>query len=187
MIIQKLASAIRRQDWFQVVIEVLIVIVGIYLGLQVTDWTNEREERFQERAFLERLHNDVIPMQSSLSNYKEAYDFFFNKTKEAADILTTDKDYRALTEEHCRGIEISHIYTYVTTQLPSVTELISSGQFSLIKNQDLRIALGNYTMSMDEDEMLNRGFINDRLDLARKYPDLLTHSFGKSEGVCIRV
>ena len=38
MILQKLVQDIRKQDWFQVTIEVLIVIVGIFLGLHVQSW-----------------------------------------------------------------------------------------------------------------------------------------------------
>ena len=49
MILQKLASAIRRQDWFQVVIEVLIVIVGIFLGLQVQSWYDSQSAQQDER------------------------------------------------------------------------------------------------------------------------------------------
>jgi len=38
MMLQRMAQALKRQDWFQVTIEVLIVVIGIFLGLQVTKW-----------------------------------------------------------------------------------------------------------------------------------------------------
>ena len=50
MILRSMASAIKRQEWFQVIIEILIVVVGIFLGLQVTDWADERAERAEENG-----------------------------------------------------------------------------------------------------------------------------------------
>ena len=44
MILRRLAEGVRKQDWFTVVVEVLIVVVGIFLGLQVDDWNNARKE-----------------------------------------------------------------------------------------------------------------------------------------------
>lgn len=59
MILQRMAHAINRQDWFQVIIEVGIVVLGIFLGLQVSDWADEKEQRVQERIYLNRLHDGL--------------------------------------------------------------------------------------------------------------------------------
>ncbi len=66
MIIQKLVSAIRRQDWFQVLVEVLIVIVGIFLGLQVQTWYEALEDRRQEAFYLALLHDEVDRLKQNL-------------------------------------------------------------------------------------------------------------------------
>jgi len=36
MILARMTASIRRQDWFQVTLEILIVVIGIFLGVQVT-------------------------------------------------------------------------------------------------------------------------------------------------------
>jgi hypothetical protein len=55
MITRRLATAIRKQDWSTLLIELVIVVAGIFLGLQANDWAQERENRVQEGAALERL------------------------------------------------------------------------------------------------------------------------------------
>ena len=35
LILRRLATSIRKQDWFAVVIETLIVVMGVYLGIQL--------------------------------------------------------------------------------------------------------------------------------------------------------
>jgi hypothetical protein len=37
MPLRRFGRAVRRQDWFTVVIELLVVVVGILLGLQVDE------------------------------------------------------------------------------------------------------------------------------------------------------
>jgi hypothetical protein len=38
MILRRLIDACRKQDWLTVVIETLIVVLGVFLGLQVNNW-----------------------------------------------------------------------------------------------------------------------------------------------------
>ncbi|MFT4630918.1 MAG: hypothetical protein ACI8PV_002051, partial [Dinoroseobacter sp.] len=38
MIIRRLTESIKQQDWFVATIEIMIVVVGIFIGLQVDDW-----------------------------------------------------------------------------------------------------------------------------------------------------
>ncbi len=59
MILRKLADAIAEQNWFTVVLEVLIVVVGIFIGLQVDDWSERRKESSLERGYIERLDAEV--------------------------------------------------------------------------------------------------------------------------------
>ena len=72
MILRKLAESIRSQDWFVVIIEILIVVVGIFLGLQVDDWNQQRKDRADEQVFLETdvalLNNGLrLPLLMALS------------------------------------------------------------------------------------------------------------------------
>lgn len=59
MILQRIASAIKRQDLSQIIIEIMIVVIGIFLGLQVDDWNENRKDVVEERAFKEQLIIDT--------------------------------------------------------------------------------------------------------------------------------
>ncbi|RIJ23406.1 hypothetical protein D1224_03815 [Henriciella barbarensis] len=58
MILRRLTTALRKQDWVTVVIETLIVVFGVFIGLQVNNWNEARAERSAERGTLIRLHED---------------------------------------------------------------------------------------------------------------------------------
>jgi hypothetical protein len=60
MILRRLANAMRRQDGFTVVIDILIVVLGVFLGLQVNNWNEARKYRKDERLYLVRLREDLL-------------------------------------------------------------------------------------------------------------------------------
>ena len=59
MILRRLATAIRKQDWFTVFIETLIVVLGVFLGLQVNNWNEARKDRLEAETSRERLIADL--------------------------------------------------------------------------------------------------------------------------------
>jgi hypothetical protein len=63
MILRRIASAFRRQDWFTVAVETMIVVMGVFLGLQVNNWNEAQRDREREALYLERLHADVETAQ----------------------------------------------------------------------------------------------------------------------------
>lgn len=59
MILRRLASAFRQQDWFTVAVETLIVVLGVFIGLQVNNWNEARADRQREAAYLQGLAQDI--------------------------------------------------------------------------------------------------------------------------------
>jgi len=45
MILRRIAHHLQQQQWTAVLIELAIVILGVFLGFQVTDWASERAGR----------------------------------------------------------------------------------------------------------------------------------------------
>jgi hypothetical protein len=41
MILNRLSKSIRKQDWFAVLIEFIVVVAGIFAGLQANEWAQE--------------------------------------------------------------------------------------------------------------------------------------------------
>lgn len=59
MILRRLADSIKGQNWSTVVLEVLIVVVGIFIGLQVDDWNQARKEANETDKALVALESDM--------------------------------------------------------------------------------------------------------------------------------
>lgn len=59
LILRRLATSIRKQDWFAVVIETLIVVMGVYLGIQLGNWNAARAQRAEGERLIERLYEEM--------------------------------------------------------------------------------------------------------------------------------
>jgi hypothetical protein len=59
MVLRRIAHHLKQQQWTAVLIELVIVILGVFLGFQVTDWANERANRAAEARHLEEIAEDL--------------------------------------------------------------------------------------------------------------------------------
>ena len=66
MIFNRFSQAILGQNWFTVVLEIFIVVIGIFLGLQVDDWNESRKDQQQELVYLGKLTDDLSTMRTDL-------------------------------------------------------------------------------------------------------------------------
>ncbi|MCA8900451.1 MAG: hypothetical protein KDA53_04315 [Hyphomonas sp.] len=59
MILRRLTDAFRKQDWFTVLIETLIVVLGVFLGIQLGNWNEARAAKARETALLIELKEEI--------------------------------------------------------------------------------------------------------------------------------
>jgi hypothetical protein len=75
MIFRRVMEHLRRQHWAGVFIELAIVVLGVFLGLQVNNWNTERGEKAAEVQYLASLNEDVVysigKLERSLRNLDE--------------------------------------------------------------------------------------------------------------------
>lgn len=141
MILRRLTDAIRKQDWFQVTVEILIVVIGIFLGLQVTEWNEGRVERTQEVNYLQRL---LIETTRSLNENESAQLSAYNMWKDAQFIVTSLSSCTLMDQgrdRFARGLWFTGKFQSIELSNTVVEELKSTGQFQLIQNVKLREAL----------------------------------------------
>ena len=141
MILQRLSEAFRNQDWFVAVIEILIVVVGIFLGLQVDDWNQQRQDRADERVFLNRLHNDILLSEELSSRVKERRLFRLQSILTANDVLFGRSNRDQLSDEECIALGSSTYFNMNVSSLTSLEELVGTGRLGIISEPGLRSSL----------------------------------------------
>ncbi|MEZ5921718.1 MAG: DUF6090 family protein [Parvularculaceae bacterium] len=149
MILRRITSAFRRQDWFTVGIETLIVVLGVFLGLQVNNWNAARQERAEQHQVGLRLHNDFQGLDKALSDALA----WQEKVIVSLTTLKTAIDRGKALESEDEAIKYALVYgrAYPSFARKSATynELLSSGRLNLIRDDALRNALAIYNERID--------------------------------------
>ena len=144
MLLRRLAEAIRNQSWFTVLIEILVVVVGIFIGLQVDGWNDYRKERILERRYLERLSEELIQdideMQYGieLANTRRAMGELLIKSLQNPSAARDDPT------KYITAIEQAG-YTFLPAINDSTFEEIKfGGHLGIIQNEGLRTSIAAY-------------------------------------------
>lgn len=72
LLFQRFTQALRAQDWAAAAIEFALVILGVFLGFQLTQWNDDRQDRAREVSLMlnvaRDLRDDVTEMDDNLRN-----------------------------------------------------------------------------------------------------------------------
>ena len=140
MILDSLASGLKQRDWGKVLLEILIVVVGIFIGLQVDDWNRSRIDRLDIAEYLQRIQKD-------LNRDADFYSFLADEARYKRDGLAALK--RILGEDGLPDedphsfFELVEDTSSIGWEFPEVQnvtflDLQSSGKLALIKDVELR-------------------------------------------------
>ena len=59
MILRRFAEALKQQNWSAVAIEFVLLVLGVFLGIQVANWNETRIERDLVRGHLSEIAQDL--------------------------------------------------------------------------------------------------------------------------------
>jgi hypothetical protein len=59
MLLRRVIEHVRDQNWAAVAIDFAIVVVGVFIGIQVANWNDERGQRLVEADYLAALASDA--------------------------------------------------------------------------------------------------------------------------------
>lgn len=144
MIIRKLAAAIKNQDWFTVFIEFVIVVAGIFVGLQVNDWNETRLNRAQERANLARLLDETENSVAYIQSVVEGMTSFISAQRQLLEIMSSDGPLPQDTSAAEFGFESLNWFLSITPPRAVYDELEATGGLQLIRSNSVRESISAY-------------------------------------------
>ena len=73
MIFRRTVANLRAQNWTAVVIEIGIVIIGVFIGTQVSNWNQERVERAETRRMIAQLEPSLDYLEQYFETARRYY------------------------------------------------------------------------------------------------------------------
>lgn len=143
MILRRLTEHVKAQNWFAVGIDFLIVVAGVFVGLQVSNWNEARKEFALQQKLLDRLEVEFLTLEPAVAELAAFAKTSYEST--AAVIETLRQETPPADEAVFRfALGRANWVQNVPQTATAYRELVSTGLLSEIRNADLRSALIRY-------------------------------------------
>jgi hypothetical protein len=154
MLLRRVISHVRQQEWTAIGIDLVIVVVGVFIGIQVANWNSTEIEKRETREALQRLEEDL---RLSVTQTRSGIEFITTNARYAD--LVFDRLAACNLPEGDRDAFATGLYRlgkFVTSQLVRTTfdELRDSGRLGLIDNLELRRTLNGAVRSQEAHEIV---------------------------------
>jgi len=137
MILSRVIEHVKKQHWTAIFIDFAIVVVGVFIGMQVTNWNEARAERALEAGYLGSLKEDIDYSTQKLRNMIQSMEEQ-QVARETLYAYVTDPNSTMEAAARDRLIFIG-MFILPQVDISEVTfeTLKSSGRLSLLRNPAL--------------------------------------------------
>lgn len=160
---QRMTASLAERRWFSFLVELILIVAGILIALYIDGWMQDRRDRDTETAYLSLLVEDLKLIEASLQEYAEF---------ESGNIDRAAATYRAIAEQNLPADSaalrrmLSGLGQRQTLNIVSAayTDLTSTGNLRLIRDQDLRSSIVQLFDQIERAELIieknNNAFVD---------------------------
>jgi hypothetical protein len=156
MILRRLTESLKEQNWTAIVIEFVLLVAGVFLGIQVANWNESRHEDERAQQALARLQGDLqadlrsIGLRSAFWPKVNDYGRGALRYAETGELVQGSAWKTVLA-----FYQASQLWPWVPAD-STYQELRSAGELGLIRDPRLRADISKYYAEASGD---NVGYI----------------------------
>ena len=146
MVIRRIREHVAHHNWFAVAIDLVIVVVGVFLGTQANNWNQDRSDRARGHAYRERLAADLAANQNDYGarrRYEEVVRTHALAALDAVERPPGPSDAQFLIDLY-QASQINPRHTLRSTY----DEIISVGGLESVGDAALRRTLANFYIAV---------------------------------------
>ena len=141
MILRRLSQNLKQQNWTAIWIEFVLLVAGVFLGIQVSNWNAAQADARLGREYVQRLTRDLRLDLAATSADTAYYSAVMQSVRETDELLrAADPDPRALVVNAYRATEVSFRPTVRATW----DQIVSSGHLDLLPTGTIETGLSQY-------------------------------------------
>jgi hypothetical protein len=182
MRLRRITQHVRTQNWAAIVLDFMIVVLGILIALQISNWNEAQQARRDEQRYLDEL---IVNIEADLAQARAGREASLQRLAVADAILAeaapehTRLPFLAQIDGDLPSTEAVRDYPYalltsyffMVSSRNTFEELVQTGNIGIISNRSLVKDLTDYYDRMDRqrgDDDLLVDQIEGMLDWARE-------------------
>jgi hypothetical protein len=144
MLLRRVTEHVKDQNWTAVALDFVIVVTGVFIGIQVSNWNAVRVDEGRARAYLERISLDLDADLAALADrdhfWRHVSRYGAQGLRYAQTGVAGDATYWELLLAYFQASQVAEFITVQATY----DELKSAGDLGLISDLEIRGALASY-------------------------------------------
>lgn len=149
MLLRRFSKHVTDQNWFAVGLDVLVVIAGIFLGMQVTEWNDERKNKDAERTIIKRISAETNSGLKVIDSYLALHNQLIKRGLGLIQKLDKDKTCDLSDQELSDGLIRVASFPPLDFEFMILDELVESGRVILITDADVRGKLASIRSNLN--------------------------------------
>jgi len=143
MLLRRIWQHVRTENWFAVFLDFIVVVVGLFIGLQIDTWWQARQEHRLEAAYLLELSEDFEFNRSKLENSTARLEEILRSIISLQQAASFETPNLAVPELNELFRVVIRMPTFIAANR-AYSNLTGSGDLRLIQNRELKNALADY-------------------------------------------
>ena len=144
MLLRRIIEHLKEQNWTAVVLDFAIVVIGVVVGLQVSNWNESRHDAMRGDQYLERIQADLRSDVAAINRRSILWTDVVDYGGAALDFAENGKLRNGSAWKTLLAFyQASQIWSYSASD-GTYQEMISGGDLGLVGNPELRGSLANY-------------------------------------------
>jgi hypothetical protein len=156
MLLRRFIEHVRGQQWTAIGIDFAIVVIGVFVGIQVSNWNQQLIERREARGAMLRLAEDL---RLSVKLTQSGIDFMTENGRYSDLVFARLRDcHLPAGDRDAFATGLYRLGKIVPARLVRTTfdELRDSGRLGLIASEDVRQGLNEAVRSQESHEVVFR-------------------------------
>ena len=143
-----LMSKNKTSKYFKYAIgEIILVVIGILIALQINNWNENRKNTFKETLFLKNFKEDILVNKKELDRVIKKTEITSKSADSILQLKAGELDSLSL-RNFVRCMMNATGFTVYQSQEGTIQDVIGSGKLDIITNDSLRLAIGSWQVHL---------------------------------------
>lgn len=138
MILRRVLEHVKDQNWAAIVLDFVIVVAGVFIGFQLSNWNAERLARNEADDLLQRMITEVEEARVDMADYRTIHADILDMALGLSVRLQEVEECRAMDDEMKQLILAVGDFPPPRFSLATASEAIETGALSVIGYADVR-------------------------------------------------
>jgi len=153
MLLRRITKHVKDQNWFAVGLDFFIVVVGILIAFQITNWNEGRQGKARENAVLIQIQEEFTEIKTAIEKQNAIREGYVENIR---NLIIALEDTGPIPDDLAVKTALHNVRSTGRrpAQSAAYLQLMASGELATLSNEKLQKALVKYHTRLQRDAFI---------------------------------